>query len=72
MGNGVEEEEFRDLEGLNQHTEACGDNGDERNDVADSDDVEGDVAWAGQRALEEWHFESARALVLSVVGVLSL
>ena len=72
MGNGVKEEEFRDLEGLDQHTEACGDDGDERDDVADSDDVEDDVAWAGQRALEERHFESVRALILSMVGVLSL
>ena len=72
MGNGVKEEEFRDLEGLDQHTEACGDNGDERDDVTDSDDVEDDVAWTGQRALEERHFESVRALVLSMVGVLSL
>ena len=72
MGNGVKEEEFRDLEGLDQHTEACGDNGDERDDVADPDDVEDNVARASQRALEEWHFESVRALVLSMVGVLSL
>ena len=72
MGNGVKEEEFRYLEGLDQHTEACGDNGDERDDVADSDDVEDDVAWTSQRALEERHFESVSALVLSMVGVLSL
>ena len=57
MADGVEEEEFGDLEGLDQHAEACGDNSDEGDDIADADDVEDDVAWAGQRALEEGHSE---------------
>ena len=60
MGDGIKEEEFGDLEGLDEHTEACSDNSDEGDDVADADDVEDDVAWAGQRALEEGHFESMR------------
>lgn len=72
MGNGVEEEEFGDLEGFDQHTEACGDDGDECDDIADADDVEDDVSWAGQRALEERHFVIVRVSVLRVICVLSL
>lgn len=57
MAHTVEEEEFGDDEGLDEHREACTDAGDEGDDVHHPDNVEDDVAWASQGlfALPERH-----------------
>lgn len=57
MAHAVEEEEFGDYKGLDEHREACTDAGEEGNDVHDTDDVEDDVAWSRQGflALPERH-----------------
>ena len=51
MAHTVEEEEFGDDEGLDEHGEAGADTGQEREYVHDADGVEDDVAWASQRFL---------------------
>lgn len=62
MAYAVEEEEFRDYEGLDEHDGASRDDREERDDVEDADDVEDDVPWASQRvagaagALEDAHY----------------
>lgn len=43
MTDAVEEEELRDDEGLDQHHNASGDDGQERDDIQNADDVEDDV-----------------------------
>lgn len=53
----VEEEEFGDDEGFDEHGEAGDDDGEQADDVHGSDDVEDDVAWTCQRFLEERHLE---------------
>ena len=55
MGDAVEEEEFGDVEGLDEHGEGGGRNGEEGDYVDDADDVEDDVAWTGQGLFEERH-----------------
>ena len=55
MGNTVEEEEFGDVEGFDEHGEAGRGNGGQADNVEDTDDVEDDVAWASQRLFEERH-----------------
>lgn len=55
MADCVEEEEFGDDEGFDEHGETGDDDGEEADDVHGSDDVEDDVAWTCQRFLEERH-----------------
>lgn len=56
MGHTVEEEEFRDDEGLDQHDEASCDDGKKGDYIHHADDVEDEVAWTSQGSLEERHF----------------
>ena len=56
MADAVEEEEFGDHKGLDQHDRAGSNDGDEANYVHDADGVENYVAWTGQGALEERHY----------------
>ena len=51
----VEEEEFGDVEGFDEHGETGGGDGGETDDVDDADDVEDEPGWARQGLLEEWH-----------------
>lgn len=57
MADGVEEEELADHKGLDKHHGACGDDGEETDDVEDSNHIKYDIAWASQRCLvlEERH-----------------
>lgn len=55
MCDAVEEEEFGDVEGLNQHGEAGSYACRQGDYVDDADDVEDDVAWACQGPVEERH-----------------
>lgn len=57
MADRVEEEEFRDDEGFDEHGEAGDNDGEETDDVHGPDDVEDDVAWTCQRFLKERHLE---------------
>ncbi len=57
MADGVEEEEFGDDEGLDEHGEAGNDDGKEADNVHGADDVKDDVTWTCQRFLEERHLE---------------
>ena len=56
MADGIEEEEFRDDECLDEHGKGSDDNGEEADDVEGADDVEDYVAWTSQRFLEKGHF----------------
>jgi len=53
--NAVEEEEFGDVECLDQHGEACCGDSDQGDYVYGADDIEDDVAWASQGLLKERH-----------------
>ena len=56
MGDAVEEEEFRDDKGFDQHDEAGGDDGEEGDYIQHTEDVEDDVAWTSQGSVEERHY----------------
>lgn len=60
MADGVEEEEFGDDEGFNQHAEGGDDDRDEGDDVHGSNDIKDDEAWSSQRFLEEGHLVATR------------
>jgi len=55
MSNTVKKEEFGDIEGFDQHGEACRNDGCQNDYVEDTDDLEDDVTWTGQVFLEERH-----------------
>ena len=55
MGDAVEEEELRDDEGFDQHDEAACDDGEKGDYVHHAKDIEDDVAWSSQGAVEERH-----------------
>ena len=57
--NAIEEEELRDDEGLHQHYGAGSNYRQEADNVANADDVQNDIAWSGQGALEEGHDDLA-------------
>lgn len=55
MSDTVKEEELADIERLDQHSEACGHDSYQSDDIEDADDLEHDVSWARQVFLEERH-----------------
>lgn len=56
MADRIEEEEFGDDEGLDEHGEAGDDDREQGDDVEGADYVEDDVAWTSQWFLKERHF----------------
>lgn len=58
MADSVEEEEFGDDEGFDEHREGGDDDGEEADDVHGADDIQDDVAWTSQGFLEERHLAS--------------
>lgn len=56
MCRAVEEVEFRDGEGLDDHDDRCSDNCEEGDDVHRSNDIKNDEAWTGQLFAGEGHF----------------
>ncbi len=61
MTAAVKEVELRDHERLDQHDHRGSHDHKQRNDVDAADDVENDVSWASQAALEESHYIEGRA-----------
>ncbi|KAL9592335.1 MAG: hypothetical protein Q9179_006818, partial [Wetmoreana sp. 5 TL-2023] len=55
VADGIEEEEFGDDEGFDEHGEASDDDGEETDDVQDADDIKDDVAWTSQWFPKEGH-----------------
>ena len=55
MAYSIKEEELADHESLDQHDEGCSKDGEQTDDVAHANDVEDDITWPGQGALEEGH-----------------
>lgn len=48
MADAIEEKELGDDECLDQHDRTCGDNGEETDDIQDTDCIEDYVTWTGQ------------------------
>ena len=48
MADAVEEKELGDDECLDQHDRTCGDDGEEGDDIHDTDCIENYVTWTGQ------------------------
>ena len=55
MSRGVEEEEFGNGKGANDHDDRGGDDGQQSDDVHGADDIEDDEAWAGEAFGRERH-----------------
>ena len=55
MADGIEKEELRDDERLDQHDETRNHARQEDDNIHHPDDVEDDITWPGQRFLEERH-----------------
>ncbi len=68
VGDAVEKEEFRNVEGFDQHSEACCNNGGQSDYVYDADDLEDDVTWACQGFLEERHCYRKIGIGTEIVG----